>query len=110
MKSVQDLKRRIDEKVVGWQKELPDAPAEQAIAKGQVDFLISEINQKLQKVVRMGVLPKDLDVGLVDFPARIEGKEGYLCWKVGEDRIRFWHGITEGFSGRKPLKDAIRNR
>jgi hypothetical protein len=39
MKSVQDLKRRIDEKVVGWQKELPDAPAEQAIAKGQVDFL-----------------------------------------------------------------------
>ena len=46
---------------------------------------------------------KDLDRGLLDFPARREGEEILLCWHVGEDEIRFWHGVDEGFAGRKPL-------
>jgi hypothetical protein len=46
---------------------------------------------------------KDLDVGLLDFPARLNNKEVFLCWRLGEDRIRFYHGLEEGFDGRKPL-------
>jgi hypothetical protein len=46
---------------------------------------------------------KDLNVGLLDFPARIDGDEVYLCWKLGEDRIRFYHRQDEGFAGRKPI-------
>jgi len=46
---------------------------------------------------------KDLDVGLLDFPARIDDQDVYLCWKLGEDRIRFYHRHDEGFSGRKPI-------
>ncbi len=46
---------------------------------------------------------KDLDVGLLDFPAVIDNQDVYLCWKVGEDRIRFYHRQDEGFAGRKPL-------
>jgi hypothetical protein len=42
-------------------------------------------------------------VGLLDFPARIDDEEVYLCWKLGEDRIRFYHRQDEGFSGRKPI-------
>jgi hypothetical protein len=46
---------------------------------------------------------KDLDVGLLDFPARINNQEVYLCWRLGEDRIRFYHRQDEGFSARKPI-------
>ena len=46
---------------------------------------------------------KDLDRGLVDFPALREGEEVLLCWQVGEDEVAFWHGLDEGFAGRKAL-------
>jgi len=52
---------------------------------------------------RLGVLVKDLDRGLVDFPALLNGEDVLLCWQVGEDEIAFWHGVDEGFAGRKPL-------
>jgi hypothetical protein len=51
----------------------------------------------------LGVLVKDLDRGLVDFPALRDGEEVLLCWHVGEDEVAFWHGLEEGFAGRKPL-------
>jgi hypothetical protein len=46
---------------------------------------------------------KDLDIGLVDFPTTFNGVEVYLCWKLGEPGIEFWHGVEEGFRGRKPI-------
>jgi hypothetical protein len=52
---------------------------------------------------RLGVQVKDLDRGLVDFPALHKGEEVLLCWQVGEDEIGHWHGVDEGFAGRKPL-------
>jgi hypothetical protein len=51
----------------------------------------------------LGVLVKDLDRGLVDFPALRGGEEVLLCWHVGEEEVAFWHGVDEGFAGRKPL-------
>ena len=53
--------------------------------------------------VHTGCIIKDLDVGLLDFPSVIDNEEVYLCWKLGEDRIRFYHRQDEGFAGRKPL-------
>jgi hypothetical protein len=46
---------------------------------------------------------KDLDRGLVDFPALHRGEEVLLCWQVGEGEVAYWHGLEEGFAGRKPL-------
>jgi hypothetical protein len=57
----------------------------------------------VRQLEHLGVLVKDLDRGLVDFPALREGEEVLLCWEVGEDEVAFWHGIEEGFAGRKPL-------
>ena len=57
----------------------------------------------VEELERQGVLVKDLDRGLVDFPALRDGEEVLLCWEVGEDEVAFWHGIDEGFAGRKPL-------
>jgi len=53
-----------------------------------------------------GILVKGLEQGLIDFPhIRENGEEVYLCWKIGEDDIRYWHAIAEGFSGRRPLEE-----
>ncbi len=53
-----------------------------------------------------GILIKSLDEGLIDFPHfRANGEEVYLCWKLGESDIAFWHRIPDGFAGRRPLKD-----
>jgi hypothetical protein len=61
------------------------------------------IHLALEKIIETGCVVKDLDVGLLDFPARIDDEDVYLCWKLGEDRIRFYHRQDEGFAGRKPI-------
>lgn len=102
--SAQQTKVLIEEKVEGWRKVHKKLkPADEAVIRGQVDFLAAQLETQLGRITELGAIPKDLDMGLVDFPARIDGHEGYLCWKVGEKKIEHWHGLTEGFKGRRPL-------
>jgi hypothetical protein len=61
------------------------------------------LKNSIEAVQETGCLVKDLDIGLVDFPTLFRGVEVYLCWKLGEPGIEFWHGIEEGFRGRKPI-------
>jgi hypothetical protein len=63
----------------------------------------SRLQEAVETVHRHGCLLKDLDLGLLDFPTLLRGEEVYLCWKLGEPRIEFWHGIEEGYRGRKPI-------
>jgi hypothetical protein len=65
--------------------------------------LVETIKAAIERIHSTGCLIKDLEAGLLDFPAIINNEEVYLCWKLGEDRIRFYHRQDEGFSGRKPL-------
>ncbi|HEY7675893.1 MAG TPA: DUF2203 domain-containing protein [Candidatus Methylomirabilis sp.] len=67
--------------------------------------LTAQIRQGIEEVQALGCVVKDLDMGLVDFPAIRNGVEVYLCYRLGEDRIAFWHGTDEGYAGRKPLAD-----
>ncbi len=78
-------------------------PAEIALEKAQLQFLASGMDEWLRKIVDLGAIPKGLEPALVDFPSRIGGREIYLCWKAGEKRIAYYHGINDGFAGRKPL-------
>jgi hypothetical protein len=66
----------------------------------QIDGFVHELSE-------IGCEMKDLEVGLVDFPAEMEGRKVYLCWKLGEDRVDHWHELTEGFRGRKPLPVTV---
>ena len=61
------------------------------------------VQRTVEQIHATGCIVKDLDVGLLDFPSRINNEEVYLCWRLGEDRIRFYHRQDEGFSGRKPI-------
>ena len=57
----------------------------------------------IARIEAVGVLIKDLDVGLLDFPARRGDEDVLLCWRVGEAEVAWWHGLDEGFAARKPL-------
>jgi hypothetical protein len=65
--------------------------------------LESSIAKAVEKIHSTGCVVKDLDVGLLDFPARLNDEDVYFCWRVGEDRIRFYHRQDEGFDGRRPI-------
>jgi hypothetical protein len=74
-----------------------------ATLRTQHQQLAETLKSALQRILETGCLIKDLEVGLLDFPALINNEEVYLCWRLGEDRIRFYHRQDEGFAGRKPL-------
>lgn len=69
----------------------------------RLQALTAAIQQALQEIADMGGAPKDLELGLVDFLHVRDGREVNLCWKYGEREIRFWHGLDEGYTARKPL-------
>jgi len=62
-----------------------------------------ELRGLIDNVQELGCVIKDLDTGLIDFPTLFRGREVYLCWKLGEASIAWWHGTEEGFAGRKAI-------
>ena len=80
-------------------------PDRERLAKrrGDEQAAVTELKAAIGEIEEIGCLLKDLDIGLIDFVTRYRNKEVCLCWKLGEDGIRFWHGMDEGFRGRKPI-------
>ena len=74
--------------------------------KAERDQASASIVETISKIQDTGCLVKDIDEGLIDFPSMIEGQEAFLCWKLGEGRIEYWHGLEDGFAGRKRLDDG----
>lgn len=62
-----------------------------------------EVRRGIAELNTLGVVIRDLDRGLVDFPAIMEGREVYLCWQLGEPEVAYWHHVDSGFAGRMPL-------
>jgi hypothetical protein len=78
-------------------------PRELQELQERLDEEVAGIARCVARIHEAGALVKDLDEGLVDFPAQREGADVLLCWRLGEDEVGYWHGLDEGFSGRKPL-------
>ena len=79
-------------------------PARVAGRKIQKLRAYQRVHEAVEEIQGAGCLIKDLDAGLVDFPALLGEREVYLCWKLGEPRIAYWHSTDEGFAGRKPIE------
>jgi hypothetical protein len=73
-------------------------------ARQELAKAVAEMKSLIERVQEMGCELKDIDQGLVDFRAEREGREVYLCWKLGEDEVLWWHELDAGFAGRKPLE------
>ena len=65
------------------------------------------VKDALAEIDSIGVQVKDLSIGLLDFPCEVDGQTILLCWKLGEKAITHWHGVQEGFAGRKPIDQRI---
>ncbi len=65
--------------------------------------LAAGLRNAIERILEFGCQLKDLDTGLIDFPTLFRGDEVCLCWKLGEPSIQFWHGVQEGFRGRRPI-------
>jgi hypothetical protein len=78
-------------------------PAELASSTAEVDALARRLAQVVDEISSYGAQVKDLDSGLVDFPALRGDETVLLCWRLGEDGIGWWHRVEDGFAGRRPL-------
>jgi hypothetical protein len=108
--AMQSCKRELD----GLRAEL-DSALERTAGNGHVvqdnlagkrrraEALVEDLNERLARINALGVEVKGIDEGLLDFPAERDGRTVYLCWRLGEERIEFWHELDTGFAGRQAL-------
>ena len=79
------------------------AAGELDAARSELLELASAADACIERLVALGTLVKDADLGLLDFPALRDGLPVLLCWHVGEESVVYWHGYEEGYAGRKPI-------
>lgn len=87
-------------------------PTIHAVASAKTAEFTTQMEQfqnTLHELDALGGQLKDLDAGLVDFFTAHQGQLAYLCWKDGEDAIRFWHSLDDGFTGRRPITELANN-
>ena len=80
---------------------------EVARRKAERERAVQHAKDAVAEIHATGVQVKDIDIGLLDFPCKVEGEILLLCWKLGEKKITHWHSPEEGFAGRKPIDDRI---
>lgn len=109
--AMQALKREVDGVRGGLAQVVEKATgnghvhSEDAVAaqRRRAERLVEQLNERLARLNAWGVELKGLDEGLIDFPSEREGRVVYLCWRLGEERIAWWHELDAGFGGRQPL-------
>ncbi|HEY6968640.1 MAG TPA: DUF2203 domain-containing protein [Candidatus Angelobacter sp.] len=77
--------------------------------RAERDKALQGTKDALAEIEAIGVQVKDLELGLLDFPCLVDNQVVLLCWKLGEEKIEYWHGLEEGFRGRKRIDQRILN-
>ncbi|HEX9727545.1 MAG TPA: DUF2203 domain-containing protein [Gemmatimonadales bacterium] len=75
--------------------------------RSEVDAIAARINEFIEELKQIGCVLKGFDDGLVDFYSAQNGRDVCLCWRLGEDRIEFWHEVDAGFTGRQPVRVLV---
>lgn len=106
--------RRLLQRLRDAKDMLTDAEAHEALSEAaptngggepgaQVGEAFLQVRRLLASLESQGIVIRDIDRGLIDFPTMVDGQEAYLCWELGEESVDWWHGTEEGFSSRQPL-------
>lgn len=82
--------------------------AAQLELRTKINDVAREIDRYLAELTQIGCVFKGFDQGLVDFLGKLEGRDIYWCWKVGEERIDHWHELDAGYAGRQPVPEVVR--
>jgi len=92
-------------------KQPPKQPQQQpptaASLQDQLDSCMNKLEDFVDELSEIGCELKDYQMGLIDFVGRHEGRDVYLCWKLGEERITHWHDVDAGFAGRHPIDNTM---
>jgi hypothetical protein len=120
MQAQMDRRSEIEDRLQQLAKLLGEVPdtiqledsdtAEVRELKGDLIERVDRYQSGWREVEEMGAVLKDARAGLVDFYGQVDGKLVWLCWKYGEDAVTHYHGLQEGFSGRKPIESTMRLR
>ena len=81
--------------------------AEQLDLRAEIEEVAREINRFLEELEQVGCVFKGFEQGLVDFYGKLDGRDVFWCWKVGEEKIEHWHELDAGFAGRQPLPAVV---
>jgi hypothetical protein len=92
-----------DEGDEGDESEQPDPEVQRDLARFR--GLVDALREQIEAIQETGCVIKDIEVGLVDWPALHQGREVLLCWKYGEPEVAFWHERNSGFAGRRPISE-----
>jgi hypothetical protein len=92
--------RDIVQRVVAIKAEADDAKDDAEMARA-----MDKLEREVRKLEDLGCLLRDMSMGLIDFPAVRLGERVWLCWKLGEEQVKFWHTRHEGYAGRKPVEE-----
>jgi hypothetical protein len=104
-----ELRRVLEEVARASDRPLGDIDLSDLIADNpKLAERMAAIERLIGEIEKSGAHFKGMDLGLVDFPAEIDGEVGLLCWQYGEKEIAYWHGLDTGFAGRQPLRSAGR--
>jgi hypothetical protein len=79
--------------------------AELRLIRLRMQGVIDQMQAGVARIDALGIALRDIESGLIDFPALVSGRQVCLCWRLGEDDVEWWHEMTSGFSGRQPLID-----
>jgi len=85
---------------------VPDLPDGEAVQE-QIDRCVAQLHRLNRELEAIGCVLKDARLGLVDFPAVHEGRRIWLCWKLGEPQVAYWHEWDAGYAGRRPIAELV---
>ena len=88
----------------------PASPAEEALEEGRrirlrIQGVVDQMQASVARIDGWGITLRDIDSGLIDFPALVTGRQVWLCWRLGEDDVDWWHDLNSGVAGRKRLSE-----
>ena len=85
----------------------PEVDAETTRLRMRIQGLVDQMQAAVIEIDSWGIVLRDVETGLVDFPALVAGRQVWLCWRLGEDRVGWWHESSEGFGERRRLEDLV---
>lgn len=102
---IKEKREKLYKNLDSYEEELENSNDELEIMylKTEINEMNNEINELIEIIESFGAFVKGIDPFLIDFPAVYNGEEIYLCWREGENRIEYWHKVSEGFAGRKHI-------
>ena len=98
------MSREKQGRAIGVGHRTPGEPVEDHFIAA-VDLVADQMQAGVARIDELDVVLRDIETGLIDFPALVSGRQVWLCWRLGEKQISFWHELQGGFGGRRPIRE-----